>query len=574
MRALFYWLRRAALWALLLACATGSGAAPTTYFVATNGNDAWDGLAAAFTAGSNGPLATLHEAAQRMKAGDATFVRGGFYNCTNYPRQYFDPRQNSVTLSNYPGEVPLFANQRVNPKVLELLSVSHLSGVRIFGLHATNCQRTAGFYAVTNLELAYCDFGFSDTNYALNGMVQLSANSRTNWIHDNRLHDKQHDNVVPKQADKGTPLLIGNGESVPSDVTAFNLIERNVLFRGGHDAIQIQSSFNIIRSNWFHNEPWVWWDIYNQFGGHRCIDVEPRCQSNVIEDNWVAYASLALANPSGNGMEICGSSNIVRGNAVVWCQQVGILLYGTKDGTKPQDPQCCDNHVYNNTLAWNSLGQNFTTNRTNGFVKDYTGNKFVLQVNHGTNNVFVNNLLAFNGGNLWFKTPPNDHRFVACRERDNQWGRQWRDNGDGDPKFVSRGTGVSTLVPGVRSQVGAKGVLVTGSPTDPPNSNINLHLRPDSPCLGAGEFLTKVTSESGSGREFAVADALFFTDGYGLVPGDEIQLEGSRERMRLLHVDWRTRILTTDRPLSWTKGQKVALAYERARPDMGAFGPP
>ena len=139
---------------------------------------------------------------------------------------------------------------------------------------------------------------------------------------------------------------------------------------------------------------------------------------------------------------------------------------------------------------------------------------------------------------------------------------------------MSRGTGVSTLVPGVRSQVGAKGVLVTGSPTDPPNSNINLHLRPDSPCLGAGEFLTKVTSESGSGREFAVADALFFTDGYGLVPGDEIQLEGSRERMRLLHVDWRTRILTTDRPLSWTKGQKVALAYERARPDMGAFGPP
>ena len=118
------------------------------------------------------------------------------------------------------------------------------------------------------------------------------------------------------------------------------------------------------------------------------------------------------------------------------------------------------------------------------------------------------------------------------------------------------------------------GVIVKGHPFDPPNTKIDLRLRPDSPCLGSGSFLTTVTSPAGAGKSLAVADPLFFCDGYGLVPGDEIQLQGSPARARVLHADYRAKVLTLDAPLTWKTGQGIALAYEGPAPNFGAFGTP
>lgn len=51
----------------------------TTYYVAASGNDGYNGLAAAFTGGANGPFRTIGHAAAAVKPGDSVFIRGGTY---------------------------------------------------------------------------------------------------------------------------------------------------------------------------------------------------------------------------------------------------------------------------------------------------------------------------------------------------------------------------------------------------------------------------------------------------------------------------------------------------------------
>ena len=561
--------------ALLALTGWAPGAAANNYYVATNGNDGWTGTASVYMGGNVGPFANLHPAARAMQPGDTTYVRGGFYNCTNTTRQYFDPQASNVTLTNYPGETNMFANQMAFGPLQMLIYISGLSNIQIYGINATNCQRTAEFYSVTNCTLAYCNFGFASTNYTMNGMVYFGANSVSNIIHDNVFHDNQHDNVSATQIDAGTTLLLGTLEANPNDATGYNVVTNNLLYHGGHDVIQIQSSFNIIRNNTMHNEPWVWWGSVGQLGGQRCVDVEPRSQGNVIDGNWVTYAGLAIANPSGNGMEICGASNIVRMNAVLWSQEYGILLYGNKDHPTngvATNAFCTANHVFNNTLAFNSLGQQYTTNATTKMVMDYTGNKSVIGMNYGTNNTFLNNLLHGNGSNWWYKLPANNIYFYSGSIADNHWGAQWTNTTNGDPLFYYITTNYTTLITNKVSVVSPYQVTGLGSPWDAPFTSFNLRLQSNSPCLGTGQFLTTITSPSGTGTTFTVGDAQFFTDGFGMVPGDTIQFQGTGQTAVIQQVLWNSSTIILTSPVTWTQGQGIALPFAGNAPNFGAFG--
>ena len=80
-----------------------------------------------------------------------------------------------------------------------------------------------------------------------------------------------------------------------------------------------------------------------------------------------------------------------------------------------------------------------------------------------------------------------------------------------------------------------------------------------------------VIGPSGSGKTFQVGDATGFTDGWGIIAGDQIQLQGSAQRARLVSVDYGSRTLTCDVQLTWSQGQGIGLPYEGAGPDIGAF---
>jgi len=97
----------------------------------------------------------------------------------------------------------------------------------------------------------------------------------------------------------------------------------------------------------------------------------------------------------------------------------------------------------------------------------------------------------------------------------------------------------------------------------------DFRLQSNSPCIDHGGFLT-TTSSSGTGTTLVVQDARYFTDGYGVVQGDLIQV-GSNAPVRVTSVNYNTNTITVDKSISWNKGDGVSYPYSGSAPDMGAY---
>ena len=99
----------------------------------------------------------------------------------------------------------------------------------------------------------------------------------------------------------------------------------------------------------------------------------------------------------------------------------------------------------------------------------------------------------------------------------------------------------------------------------------DFHLRPDSPCIDGGGFLTRATNAGTDAVVLALEDVGYFTDGEGLVAGDRLQLEGQTATAMITAIDEGAGTVTIDAPLTWAAGTGVSLPYFGARPDQGAF---
>ncbi len=82
-----------------------------------------------------------------------------------------------------------------------------------------------------------------------------------------------------------------------------------------------------------------------------------------------------------------------------------------------------------------------------------------------------------------------------------------------------------------------------------PNLDNNYYPYTGSPCIDGGDYLTKTTSAS-TGNEIWVQDSKYFTDGWGIIEGDLIQLEGQAQTVRVTDVDYTNNTITIDQSLS------------------------
>ena len=95
-------------------------------------------------------------------------------------------------------------------------------------------------------------------------------------------------------------------------------------------------------------------------------------------------------------------------------------------------------------------------------------------------------------------------------------------------------------------------------------------LKFDSPAIDSGTWLTTITSPSGAGSSFMVADGSYFYDGYN-IPGETGEIIKSESGQIATIVNVMGNKITVNRTIRWTSGEGLALNYEGAAPDMGAY---
>ncbi len=105
--------------------------------------------------------------------------------------------------------------------------------------------------------------------------------------------------------------------------------------------------------------------------------------------------------------------------------------------------------------------------------------------------------------------------------------------------------------------------------TTPQASLDDFKLSASSQCRNAGGNLT-VTTNSGTGKTFKVADVSYFSDGRGLISGDLIRV-GSSAAVRISNVNYSKNELTVESSITWSANDGVNLNYSGARPDIGLY---
>jgi hypothetical protein len=327
-------------------------------------------------------------------------------------------------------------------------------------------------------------------------------------------------------------MTIGASAGDDSD---YNLFDGNRFFHGGHHVLEHYGSYSVFRNNIFHNEEWntcTHAETGNLCGNRNIIiDGDPvSVRWNVFDGNRIAFSGVPIDSTTVSSFGIRTPFNIVRRNLFYYNDGPGIALE-----TYTYFPHNVDrNHIYHNAFFHNGF------NLVAAAPSDYRYGILLAERGGATiDNVIIKNNAFYdnkNGAIIFGSGAARSAQIVA-----NNWEQT------GDPLFVSTtvGSPSSTTLP-------------------------DLHLQATSPLINAGGFLT-TTASAGSGTVMFVVDSGYFTDGFGIIEGDLIQLQGQTARARILNIDYSTSKMTLDTSLTWTAGLGVALAYEGSAPDIGAY---
>jgi hypothetical protein len=328
--------------------------------------------------------------------------------------------------------------------------------------------------------------------------------------------------------------------------------------------LEINSPSNIIRNNYFHNENWTGTCAHPETGGlcaDRNIIIEDNVGDfavrNVIEGNVIAYTGVPADGDTSTGMSIRTQANIVRGNLIFWNDGPGITLYEGSGQAYSAD----HTHIFANVFFHNGYTAVTMTGSDlryhAGLIFDHTSGTSGPPI---ANVVVKNNLFWDNNGtsvSLYYTD-------VASEEFAGNYYQGAYSRG-------ASGNGAVDLPAGnLKSTSDPLFVSTSGTPDVANPNQFDFHLQAGSPAVDQGVFLT-TTSGAGSGTVIQVADASYFIDGFGIVEGDLVQLEGQTQAVRIVSVDYAANRLTVDAPLTWTSGLGVGLPYTGAKPDIGAF---
>ena len=525
-------LKGAAAGVLVLFCVWAAGATETyaaVYYVdGAHGDNQKDGKSL------ENAWRTLSKANSTVTAGDTVLIAAGTYAQTISPDNS-GSAQAPIVYRNYNGQQVVVGTNNLARSV----NLQNKSYVTLIGLTLT--------------EAAYYVWLESSHHIMILDCVMDHLLVRPGWPVGVRILGDSHHNTIrgctigragfcEDKDDKGGVLVIGNWQKTETHCD-YNLFENNVVFWGGHHLMELVGRYNVIRNNFFHNEEWMDCDrpeIGNKCGNRAIVvGYDPdQCRRNLFEGNRFAFSGVPPDQNTSSGLSIRTPFNIVRNNVFYYNDGPG-LAFSTSSST-PATPNASDNKAYNNTFyhngfaampgveQWKQCGLQLAKHGTASPAEDIA---------------IKNNLFHDNNGEAMV--------FYYVNREDQELAGNWEQAGD--PLF--------------------RDIQSTVNPASPDLPD--LRLKQGSPCIDKGAFLTTLQADA-AGTRLTVADAGYFTDGWGLMDGDMIQLEGSSQPVRIVQVDYVNNTVTVDRILNGTKGQGVSLAYHGTSPDMGAheFGEP
>lgn len=472
---------------------------------------------------SKAPWKTLTKANSILKAGDTAFIKAGFYAQTIRPLKSGAKGQ-YITYTNFQG-----ADVTIGGGIKFGADLSNRSWIKIDGLHFTDTngswiefEPNGSYNQISNNEFEATGSSMSYTG------LHVKERSDYNRIIGNSLTSK----CQPKDL-----IMIQN--------SSYNLIEDNKFRYASHNALNLRglgvSEYNVIRSNTFRN-PY-----------HSALGVWRSANYTLVEKNIISDSG-SLCDDDGCPANICGSdkdqsADITQHAAIQLGSQYCIIRQNVlaNNGrftlvSYSDEKMSVENRIYQNTFYSNQIG--WLTNANEGYP---------LSGNIAVNNIFedhVEKTLSFTS-----KVASNDNLFINNNFNKSAVLTYKSAQGlDAIESKYSEWQGNNNLDPGFKNA-----------------TSYNFSLRSNSPMIDTAKWLTTITSASGNGKSFFVADASYFSDGFGIIEGDNIQLENQTSTMVIQSINYQTNKIVVDRQVSWKKGDGLSLPYTGSAPDMGAL---
>jgi hypothetical protein len=521
------------IFALALACFWGSPVQAATYYVHKDHPSASDANAGTSQAL---PWSTITKANTTLVAGDTVYIKAGTYTAgtTNYIAPVNSGTSSTrITYRNFGSDVVTIQQ---GAYAIDLNGNDYIT---VQGLRFTNLDR---FMYLRNS----ADFNIIDGN-TFATMRNLSAWEGSR-IYQSSDHNILRNNIFKEYGvcaganDQGAVIDIGL-EDGTGDTSDFNLFENNVFARGGHHVMGMFSRFNVIRNNYFYNDPWT------AGKGNRTLYMEgdPGFSGfNLVENNRFGYSSIPCDQGGAHGMMMADSNNIFRYNALYHnnLNGLGLQVYNTNASS---------NLIYNNTFFNNAAVPNASVGASEkGAITLGKWNPPLVQFNKIINNLFYSH--PFDGGQ-----PIGQN---GALRSDQIISNNFDGDVSGNPLFLNAST---------------------TPPSDITDRTLpNLSLQSGSPAINAGGHLTTVSSGcGGSSTNLVLTDATFFQDGRwgvtGEIQADWIAVGTVTNVKQIALISGNTVTLVS--PISCINGNAVWLykdssgrqVLQGSAPDIGAY---
>ena len=578
-------------------CAGGAG---TSYDVsardcsASGGIVAWNDLATANTI---------------LDAGDTLYMRGGTEDYETYNVGTIDSATegihpdntgtsgNVITYATYQTEMVHLVGTELNSKavIIEDKNYIHVTGydgsTSAMNLKVSNMYWFLYIWSTSSTGGAgsdYCEVDHIEftTNVGATTDYRGSTiyrNSQYNWIHDCTFSKF---GFYTTSQDCGSLFELGNEGSSTADDTAYNVIENNKFFHGGHHTFGLHRMYNVVRNNHFHNEKWWYYSGDGEDYSYRNLYIAgytgPTYHGyNLIENNRISHAgpNLNPGNCGGSAISLNQSNVIIRYNNF-YANGLGGIFIQAGSGE-----ECDGNHIYNNTWLSNGFLDNTQPSNQEGCLSatDYKRRPICVW-DYNTEEHWADYEGIVIKNNLMWKNqqgPEGADQIVTDADAwppDIVVTNNWSDL-DGDPKFTDEGSYSSPSMEDPDFD-GCDPTSIT---------NPNLSLQPNSPVIDQGTYLTQANGSGSTSTTLIVDDAKYFQPGWGdgagggaSVPADWLIIGttvAAGDIVQIGSINYSTNTITLASVITWADDDYVWLykdsdgtvVLKGTAPEIGAY---